>query len=337
MAKPSSLKFCIITDGGQQLGMGHVQQSITLANLLCDKGEVIFFTKSGQMVLTAIRRNGFLATHFHSDNDILAQLIIENPNVVIFDKLDVSEQFALDIKLQLNARLAIFTNLTQANQYADVSVLQRSVDLFTDVSLRFKNIRTTSNNPKRCSFSGPRYWILRPEFYKPYPIIKKSDPGPKRILLFFGGSDPSNFTCSALSILSHSRRNYKIDIILGPCFAYKKQVRNIANNCEPGVAISIYENVTNVAYIMLQTDLVITSAGISMFEALRLGRPVLVIPQDELQKQTYEGLIQMVNPSELHKLLSILDQRDFTFGNDPRIVDLQIGQGFQELVHELLC
>src|SRR5712691_8072466 len=101
----STYRICFITDGGLQLGMGHVQQSTTFASVLRDKANISFLTKSDDTILNTIRESGFDAKQLQNDAAILHELKALNPDIVIFDKLDVDESLARDISNALDASL----------------------------------------------------------------------------------------------------------------------------------------------------------------------------------------------------------------------------------------
>jgi spore coat polysaccharide biosynthesis predicted glycosyltransferase SpsG len=51
--------------------------------------------------------------------------------------------------------------------------------------------------------------------------------------------------------------------------------------------VNAYNNAETVAELMYSADLVIASPGLSTFEALCVGIPVIVMPHDDLQKEIY--------------------------------------------------
>ena len=121
------MKIAIITDGNNTLGMGHVYQSVTLAGELSKKmdsqSKIFFITKSDHIVVGRLSETGFEVFQYPDDNMILNALVNQAPDRIIFDKLDVSPLLARQIKESIGCKLIIFTNLTMANQYADMTVL----------------------------------------------------------------------------------------------------------------------------------------------------------------------------------------------------------------------
>lgn len=319
------------------MGMGHVQQSTTLARELRTKADVCFLTKSDDTVLTAIRESGFEATRLQSDAEILQHLTKLNPDVIVFDKINVEEKLARDIKRTLKAGLVIFTNLTGANKYADVAVLQRSADLTADIGNRFKNVAYTDNDTNTLYYYGPKYWVLRPEFYEYKSKGKVSSCKPEHILLTFGGSDPSNLTSAVLDELLGLDRMLWIDVILGAHFGHDDSVKHVLERHPRKRAnVTVHRNIKNVADLMYKADLTVTSPGLSMFEALCVGTPIIVIPQDALQRDTYRGFMHILERDEISKLGGMIERAEFTYPHEEHIAMMKIGEGVSELVEVIL-
>lgn len=331
------LRICVITDGGQQIGMGHVQQSTTLAKALRRAAEVTFLTKSDKQVVATIREAGFEVSTLADDAQILAFLQAGPPDVVLFDKIDVGVDLARQIRARLPSRLVIFTNLTAANSLAHMVVLQRAVDLGTDPARRFRNEAYTDPASGTRYFYGPRYWVLRPEFHAYRQRGKTPSRPPQRILLTFGGSDPTNLTCVVLDMLLGGETPYSIDVILGRHFSHQDALeRVLTRHPSRRQAVALHRNVSNVAELMYEADLSITAAGMSMFEALCVGTPVIVIPQDDLQRDTYRGVMRLLEIDELAQLAGIIDRGDFSNSKDPIIAAMEIGDGIEDLIDSIL-
>jgi len=323
-------KVCFITDGGTRHGLGHVQQSIAFAKELEAHASICFLTKSDQAVVAKIRDSGFITTQHLNDASIYCHLESVIPDVIIFDKIDVADELAKDIKRSLSAKLVIFTNLTRANRYADIAVT-------ADIGSRFENIRFVDNETGTIYFYGPKYWVLRPEFYEYQRLGKKNVCQPIRILLIFGGSDPANLTVEALDQLLLLGRPMVIDIILGTHYKNNKDLLEVLrrhNSISKNVAI--YQDISNVAEKMYRADLVLASPGLSAFEALRVGTPIIVIPHDVLQRDTYLGFMRMLEREELGKLGSMIQAGEFSYPTDEQIVRMKIGEGIQELKDEII-
>lgn len=325
------LKVCFITDGGMHLGLGHVQQSITFARALLPNADICFLTKSDALVVARIAEAGFAVKCLENDSSILLSLQEIRPNVVIFDKLDVGETLARDIKLTLNTRLVIFTNLSGANKFSDIAIT-------ADIGSAFENLRFIDEETGTLNFFGPRYWVLRPEFDAYHLRGKVRAATTELVLLIFGGSDPANLTSAALDQLLSLDHHLKLDVILGGHFSHEADVFKMLQRHEKKRAcVTIYRNIQNVAELMYRADLVIASPGLSAFEALRVGTPIIVVPHDSLQRDTYQGHMRMIERDELWKLGSMIEAGDFTYPDDKPISRMEIGQGVHELKEVIMA
>lgn len=319
------LNICFITDGGAHLGLGHVQQSIAFARELLSDADIQFITKSDQTVVDKITSSGFPTSRLQDDAQIFAVLQTTDPDVVIFDKLDVAEDLASNIRSQLRARLVIFTNLTLANRHADIAVT-------ADIGSRFENIRFTDEETRTEYLYGPKYWVMRREFDEYQKLGKPRTANVDRVLLIFGGSDPANLTSATLEQLLALPRPPLIDVVLGAHFCHDIDVEAVLERyCGQASQVTVHRNIANVAELMHRADLVLASPGLSAFEALKVGTPIIVVPHDDLQRDTYQGFMRMLERHQLQKLGDMLDRRDFTYPQDAQIARMEIGKGTQDL------
>jgi spore coat polysaccharide biosynthesis predicted glycosyltransferase SpsG len=310
--------------------MGHVQQATTLAGELRANADVTFLTKSDDIVLSAIRESGFEATRLRSDDEIFRHLMTLDPDIIVFDKIDVEEWLARDIKRTLKASLVIFTNLTTANRHADIAVT-------ADIGSRFKNVTYTDKDTNTRYYFGPKYWMLRPEFHEYKSKGKVSSDKLEKILLIFGGSDPSNLTSVVLEELLGMDRTFWIDVILGAHFGHDDSVKRVLEQYAGKRAdVTVHRNIKNVAELMHKADLAISSTGLSVFEALCVGTPVIVMPHNDLQRDTYKGFMRMLERDEVGKLEGLIERADFTFPHEDHIAEMEIGEGVEELVDTIL-
>jgi spore coat polysaccharide biosynthesis predicted glycosyltransferase SpsG len=324
------MKIAFLTDGGLEMGMGHIQHSMTLAEELKDRGETCFLTTSDEIVVTQLKSAGFETHRLNSDNEVAKLLKEMRPNIVVIDKLNVDKPFAKKIKDSLNAKLVIFNNLTLANKSADIAVT-------ADIGSRFKNIRRYDKETGTLYFYGPKYWFLRREFYEFHQKGKIPGLRIKKILLIFGGSDPSDLTSTVLDELLGLSNDFKIDVILGAHFAYFDRFNQVlAEHQEKRARVNVYRNIRNVAELMYKADLVMASPGLSVFEALCVGTPVIVMPQNLLQRDVYQEFMPTLAKDQVHKLGSMIAGEDFVDPRQEHIAQLEIGQGRSELIEEIL-
>jgi spore coat polysaccharide biosynthesis predicted glycosyltransferase SpsG len=324
------MKVIIVTDGNNHLGLGHIYQSVTLARLLTERSaSVHFLTKSDTSVCKLIHDAGFEAKQFDNDDEIFDSLKQENPDRILFDKLDVSPVIANRIKTELHKKLIIFTNLTEANLVADMTVL-------ADIGSNFQNI-VNRTDIGQVQFYGPKYWLLRPEFYE----LKKKSKVPassiKSVMLMFGGADPANMSTFVLDEILKMNQSFEILLVLGSSFKHNDELQEILNRHKNSKSqLRIARNLKNVGEEMFNHDVVFASPGLSFFEALAVGTPVVGFHQDELQKEVYADVLPTLGREDLGKVPYILINKTFIYPHDLKILKMEIGEGKDELLNEIL-
>lgn len=328
------MKIVIITDGNNKLGMGHIYQSMALADMLSnktnDKVEISFITKSDEKFIDLLTKTRHPVYHYSDDDLIFDALREERQDRIIFDKLDVSPDLARKIKEMLDAKLIIFTNLTEANQYADIAVM-------AGMGSNFKNIYNKNKTTGKVQFWGPKYWLFRPEFYEYKKGKTNSNDSIKNIMMIFGGADQTNLSSIVLNELLQMDLSFNITLLLGIAFEHNKELNAVFKQNElTKSTVQIIKNATNVAEIMYASNVVFTSPGLSFFESLLVGTPVLCFHQNKFQQDAWKGHIATIDKRDVHKVPSIIEKKSFIFPSDPLITSMKIGEGKNEILNEIL-
>ena len=330
------MKIAFVADGGLDLGMGHIYRTLSLAEELPGDSDKIFLTKSEEHVVKKIEANGFETLRCGNDFEILANLSAIDPEVVVVDRLDIKEEFAHDIKIGTNTRLVAFENLVpESSKYCDVVV---NAVLGNRFGSEVKNKRFFDFKTNTLYFYGVKYLLLKDAFYK---CGVKSKPSGVRsidsIVLIFGGSDPSNLTGAVLCELLKMKWETKIDIILGYHFVYSDCVDEIMSKFVYSKNnVILHHDANNVAELMHETDLVISAPGISVFEALYVGTPVIVIHQNKWQKDGFRGYRKTLGKEDVFRIADLIENREFWSPDDDFTKGLEIGRGKNEVIHEIL-
>lgn len=327
------MKISIITDGNSTLGLGHVYQSLTLARLLkqfqSQKNDIVFLTKSEEKICNFIQLAGFSVEQFENDESIFNKLKETRPDRIIFDKLDVSPKLAEQIKLELAIKLIIFTNLTEANKYADITVL-------ADIGSNFKNIVNKEASGK-VEFYGPKFWVLRPEFYEFKKIKKKQKLIIENIMLIFGGADPANMSSLVLDEVLGMEMKFNILLVVGGSFKHHNELKAVLEKNKFSKShVRVVENMKEVGKEMHLSDVVFASPGLSFFEALAVGTPVIGFHQDELQRDAYADILPTIGSGDVFKVPTMIKNKSFLFPEDLVIRQMEIGEGKDQLINEIL-
>mgnify|MGYP000369959381 FL=1 len=158
-----------------------------------------------------------------------------------------------------------------------------------------------------CSvFIGPKYALLRPEFsaLRDESLKRRDSFELKTILVNLGGVDQFNHTASILIELNDFPlpADIKIVVVLGATCPNIASVKAAAVNSPFEVEVKV--GVSNMAELMLNSDLAIGAAGSTTWERFALGLPSILVSiasnQDAaLEALTANGHIYSINLSHL--------------------------------------
>jgi UDP-2,4-diacetamido-2,4,6-trideoxy-beta-L-altropyranose hydrolase len=135
---------------------------------------------------------------------------------------------------------------------------------------------------------GPDFALVRPEFIAARRNGEARKGKVKRVLVFLGGSDPTNQTLKVLDAirLLHCEE-ISLDILIGINNVHRPDIENAAS-VFPGSACHF--NVSNVPELMAAADLYIGSPGIATWERCCVGLPSMIMATHPAQIETAEYL-----------------------------------------------
>ncbi len=290
------MKITIRTDSSTVIGTGHLMRCLALAERMRQDGaEVEFICRDLPGNMTAlVGQSGFklhllsyvnvpcyskgyaswLGVRWFTDaydtSDILSA---GKPDTLIVD------HYSLDARWEERQRPFaghIFVIDDLANRHHDC-------DLFLDQNLH-KNPeeRYEMLLSENCAkLFGPSYALLRPEFAEARRNIRLRDGQVKRILVFFGGSDPGNETGKALEAISgFNRRDITVEVVVGSANLHLKEIQK---QCASIPGANLYRQVNNMAEFLAQADLSLGAGGTTTWERCSVGLPSIIISVAENQ------------------------------------------------------
>jgi spore coat polysaccharide biosynthesis predicted glycosyltransferase SpsG len=220
-------------------------------------------------------------------NELKTRLVNCKRNIVIIDAPQVSPA---EVKRHQDSgsKVVLFYCKGEANRIADIAVQPRASDIPPDMNLRRQEGKTLC-------FYGPRYRILRKEFYEYYSIARTG-----QVAVMLGGTDVLDL-------------EQAIDQQLGDvCF--------LVRNCH------------GVARALAGASFAIVSPGFSVWEALYVGTPIIIIPQNKSQAERYGKSFTLLMPDQIYKLKDMIANKEFIYPDSK----YEIGQGKEELLETIL-
>jgi UDP-2,4-diacetamido-2,4,6-trideoxy-beta-L-altropyranose hydrolase len=261
-------------DASITLGTGHIMRCLTLARELKDGGaHVSFVTREGQGNLCDyIQKNGFTVLR-------LPQSIVWNQAVDAQETINILKEFqevhwlfvdhySLDKNWEMQIKpyvrnIGIIDDLADRSHHCNLLLDQ---NFYLDLDNRYKQLV-----PAECKlFLGPQFALLREQFKK--VALRERSGELQRVLVFYGGTDPTNETTKALLALSNCN-NLQIDVIVGSGNPFKTDIQEI---CDIHSNMNFYCQVENIAKFMNNADLALGAVGTATWERCYLGLPSVV-------------------------------------------------------------
>ncbi len=245
----------IITNSGDEFGLFHIKRSLVIASLLKDTFTITLTQLSDNKDDEKyMKKSGF---DYVSLDEIEKSVLKDG----MYDRVIV------DVKN---------TTLEQMNFFLSLGPVFSIDDAGEGTDLAFMNLNSftiSSEKNDRYNFEGLEYVFINETNLKREKIN-----GLKKILISFGAVDSSSLTNRVLRGLQAS--GYEITVIIGTYFNEK---------IEPFENIKIIYSPDSLEEFIRETDLVITSFGMTFFETMKCETPALLLNNsyyyDSLTKQ----------------------------------------------------
>ena len=249
-------RILFVVAGNNEIGLGHVFNTLLIANDLVEHEIVFLVDKASRLAYEKIASKNYHVLMQESD-DITEDVRRIDPDLVINDRLDTDKYYMSRLR-SLGCLVVNFEDLGAGAKEADLTI----------------NAIYPESEVIRNHYFGYEYFILRDEFILSDRSVIA--PSVRNVLLSFGGVDPNNYTEKVLSaIYEYCQKNkIKINVVCG--FGYE----NISS-LEKYKGICVSTNVKNISDYMSRADIIFTSAGRTTYEVASLGRPAIVLCQNE--------------------------------------------------------
>ena len=263
------MNIVIRTDSSVSIGTGHVMRCLTLADELGHLGGKINFIcreEKGNLI-TLIEEKGYRVyrlndRQFNPANAAIEKEIqqaksvltedIRNIDLLIVDHYDLDAQWETQMRPVVK-KIMVIDDLANRSHNCDILLDQ---NFYENIQSRYSGI-----TPEHCQkLLGPQYALLRQEFIDARKKLRKRNGDIRRLLVFFGSSDPTNETAKALRALRllNSSHLITIDVVVGSNNPQKEMIRELCRNMQ---GTHYHCQVDNMAQLMVRADLAIGAGG----------------------------------------------------------------------------
>ncbi|WP_353854279.1 spore coat protein [Bacillus sp. Bos-x628] len=264
-------KIMIVVYGGFLRGMGHVVRMKRLAKELLQEGNQLFFYTNEQVCVEMLSHPEWHVVKVQEANALfeLQQAIgVIGPNLLLIDVLEYDLKTLQMIKASCGSvRLVLFEEKREeACQLADVVVN----GIYGGLEQQHIQVNGTEH------FSGTSYLLLDHEICKlkdTYEVRKEC----KKVVISLGGSDPRGLLSKVVSALI-STNHLNILAVSGSASQTNEQ--------EETEHIQFIRHTDQLSTRLWEADLALVAGGMTLYEAVCIGVPCIVLSQVDHQAVT---------------------------------------------------
>lgn len=359
----SSINIAFRVDASAEIGTGHVMRCLTLADALKQKGASIRFICRHlpdyleDKVQTAGHELSLLKPlPTKTVNSTLAHATWLNVNPVDdaeASKLSLADKtwhwliidhYALDQQWEecfsdLVTQIMVIDDLADRHHYCHLLLDQTYGRQGTDYSPLV---------PKGCEIlSGASYALLRAEFsaHRKQSLERRKQFMLNNILVTMGGVDKHNVSAHVLSALANISlpQSCQVTVVIGGAATHIGPLKKLS--VQLPYSVNFQHNVSNMAQLMSNSDLIIGAAGSSLWEGFCLGVPTVAYVSAENQ-HTAANILEQAGiakiarkPGDIAPCIaeSISDLSNLTYYKNliGKITSISDGTGVHKLVAKL--
>ena len=275
----------IRVDANEYIASGHVMRCLSIADALLELGEDVIFFTSDDSAADLIENRGFKNVLINSNwdykdeeiEDLIRELDIYKPRILLVDSYQVTENYLR--RLHEVVRVAYIDDLN-------------SFDYPVDIVINYSICAEDIDYPKNKEYLlGTEYVPLRKQFNLPDEVIDKAIERrheSKQILVTTGASDPYHSAEKIISgILNEPKlQDYRIAVVMGKYWGNSEE--NAIKDSHLNRVV-IFENVENMAELMLGSTLAVSAGGSTLYELCACVVPTVTFSYVDNQLGNVKG------------------------------------------------
>ena len=356
-----STKYSVFfrVDSSSVIGSGHVIRCLSLADYCLSHGfDVYFIISDLPGNLYSLISQNYITFKLPTSNDFLSfftfdyssyvqlppqlqcldarqtyesiqHLLFSTNAYLILDHYSLAkpwESAFLSFGSSCPLKIIVIDDLSNRDHFCHILLDSNSILPFKTSSIY------TSLVPKDCKLLiGSRYSLLSSS-YKELSASKKVPSLKRRVLVYFGGTDPFDITYKTLIILVLSKFSaFTFDVVIGIQSHSYSKICSLVSDCPN---ISIHSFVPSLSSLIYSSDFAIGSVGTTSWERICLQLPTLAISlsdnqfalADQLssfQLIDYIGYAPNISDTQLSSRID-----DFLFKSEPNPIPYGVVDGF---------
>ena len=275
------MKILVRVDAYPDIALGHLNRCVNLGISLRECGHSVTFLSyndsATQEILSKTRFEykliPFKINDKQSKCEELSQLEVlsDSIDLLLVDSYNVDNDY-FDF---LNQCFPVIG-------YLDDLGLDFNVDLVINPSCKV----TESDYKAKKALCGMQYVILGGEYRVGRVVALNTKK--RSILVTMGGIDHYDLSSRVIPILEKISLEIEVNIVIGPYYENTKSIKTAAKKSR--LTINMFENVSNIIPIILESDIALTAGGFTAYELAAMSTPSVGVALWENQYSNIECL-----------------------------------------------
>jgi len=274
MNKKPNILF-IYANSEFKTGNGHVFRSLALGEAWQKKrnGKLLIIGKQNDYIKNILVQKGIDFCENCNLELIIKEYKDYNRNLIYDSYQPFDENF-----YKLFNKVIIIDDFSSQNYYSSYLIVNPNYGISRNI---YKN---KYDKLKTKLLIGNKYIIIRNEVLNSNKAKIRKDL--KNVLITFGGTDPENITYFTLNKLKDCKM-FNYFVFVNNTFKHLKKIYEIAN---VNPSISIINKPEKLIKYAINSDISIVSGGITMWEMMYLGIPLITFARNEIQSSILSKL-----------------------------------------------
>lgn len=325
------MSILILTEGGEDSGLGHVTRCASLCQAFREMGVASRFVVNGDKTVESVLRDeNYKFFDWLAERQLLLELL-NGTDIAVIDSYHADYELYEDISKSV--KTAVYFDDESRFEYPKGFVLNASVSA------------GQMPYPEREGVTyllGAQYAPLRKEFWD--VNAKPIRNNPETIMITFGGADTHGLTPGVLKLLISTYPEVLKKVIIGKGFQNIEEIEELKDN---STELVYFPSAVDMKNVMLESDIAITTGGQTVYELARVGTPAIGICMAKNQLRSIKcwselGFMEYVGwynckklEQELKNRLEHLEVRHIRMGMSEtgrKIID---GQGCKRILNAI--
>ncbi len=298
-------KILFRVDAGGSIGLGHFYRSYTLAQALNKKGYTITFSYAKSDFWNSLEHFDFEKIELEEgkeEESMIAICLDKQFQKLYVDGIINFKKDNID-KIKNRCTIIFYQNVSESRYLSDIYILpsiHQDHHFFNKFDLNNTQI-----------YQGLEYFTFNSEISKLKPKDLSVNDNVSEIGIIAGGSDPKNVALKLYNLINYRQwNNIKFNFFLGDNYMHLKTIPR-----------HYPKNVTFLTYnieAIYKSDLLISAFGVSTYEFMALGLPIISLGHQEsnakaaeiLEKKTkalyYLGAINSLSKNQVNDSIGLL-------------------------------